>query len=256
MKKIVALAKLILSTLLSFSKQIFTAIKDAAIPEIEKCEYYSNALGLYVKLEEAFTRERRSKFSKEIRAADKKRDTLYKGIKHRIRGFMLSLVEAEQSAALLIWRIIERNGVDLERMKYNDESSHLNKVLAEVKTPEGEAALKLLGLTEAFAMLATAQQEFETLYQSRGVDDTDRKAFESASALRCRFEDAMEQLIRYAESQAMVNPASKWVQVYNQIVTFSDKIELDLKQSEGRAEAKKKEQKPADPNHPNLSELL
>jgi hypothetical protein len=254
MKQLVNYSKLTLALLVTFGEQVLKVFKGLSIPEIETCAYYNNAFGLFAKMQDAFNREQRSKFSQQVRLADGKRDNLFRGIKHRLRGFLISENEAERTAAQLIWRIIERNGISLDKMKLNTESSNLNKLLAELKLPDGVAALQLLGLTAVFALLAVAQQEFENLYQSRGVDDTERKEYDAASTIRLEFEEALELLLKYTESQAMVNPTSKWVKAHAQIVNFGEKFELDLRQSEGRTEAKAKQQPHSDT--PNLSELL
>jgi hypothetical protein len=232
---------LVLATLVTFGEQVFKVFKDLAIPEIETCTYYTKPVGLFAQLKEAQNREQRSQYSQQVKQADKKRDTLFSGIKYRLRGFRISLVDAERAAAELIWRVIERNGVALDRQKLNVESSNLNKLLAELQTPECVAAIKLLGLTDAIAQLAGAQKAFEEVYQSRGVDDTERKEYDSASTIRQAFEEALELLLKYAESQAFVNPTSKWAQAHAQIVTFGEKFELDLRQAKGREEAKEKE---------------
>lgn len=241
MKQLLSFSKLVLATLVTFGEQVFKVFKDLAIPEIETCAYYNNAVVQFAQLKESQNREKRSQFSQQVKQADKKRDTLFSGIRYRLRGFRISLVDAERAAAELVWRVMERNGVALDRQKLNVESSNLNKFLAELQTPECVAAIKLLGLTEAIALLAAAQKAFEEVYQSRGVDDTERKEYESASTIRQKFEEALELLLKYAESQAMVNPTSKWAQAHEQIVTFGQKIELDLRQAQGREEAKEKE---------------
>lgn len=254
MKQLVNYSKLILASLVTFGEQVFRVFKALSIPEIETCAYYNNAFGLFVKMQDAFNREQRSQFSQRVRQADSKRDNLFRGIKYRLRGFLISANDAERTAAQLIWRIIERNGIALDKMKLNTESSNLNKLLAELKSPDAVAALLLLGLTAVFAQLAVAQQEFEDVYQSRGVDDTERKEYDAASTIRIDFEQALELLLKYTESQAMVNPTSKWVLAHEQIATFGEKFELDLRQAEGRTEAKATQQPHSDT--PNLSGLL
>jgi hypothetical protein len=252
MKQLINFSKLVLASLVTFGEQVFRVFKDLSIPEIETCAYYTKAVGLFVKLVEALNRELLSQYSQLVRQADGKRDNLFRGIKHRLRGYLISFNDAERAAAQLIWRIIERNGIALDKMKLNDESSNLNKLLAELKSPECVAAIKLLGLTEAFAMLATAQKEFEDVYQSRGVDDTERKAYDSASTIRVEFEQALELLLKYTESQAMVNPGSKWEQAHAQIVTFGEKFELELRQAQGRTDAKDAAKQQNTPNLDNI----
>ena len=252
MKQLVNFSKLILASLVTFGEQVFKVFNDLSIPEIETCSYYTKAVNLFAKLKEALNRELRSKYSQLVKQADKKRDTIFKGIKHRLRGFLISYSDAERAAAQLIWRIIERNGVSLEDDKYNVESSKLNKILAEIQTPECAAAIKQMGLTEAFALLAGAQKEFEDTYQSRGVDDTERKEYDSASTIRVEFEDALELLLKYTESQAMVNPTSKWAQAHAQIFTFGQKFELDLRQAQGREDAKEAAKQQSSTNLDNI----
>lgn len=252
MNQLVNFSKLILASLVTFGEQVFGVFKNLSIPEIETCSYYNHAAGLFTNLKEAQNREKRSQYSKEVKRLDAKRDTLFSGIKYRLRGFLISINDAERAAAQLVWRVIERNGVSLERQKLNVESSNLNKLLTEFKSPECAAALKLLGLTEVVALLAAAQKEFEDVYQSRGVDDTERKEYESASTIRAEFEQALELLLKYAESQAFVNPTSKWAQAHAQIVTFGEKFELELRQAQGRTDAKDAVKQQDTPNLDNI----
>lgn len=238
MKQFINFSKLILATLVSLGDQICRVYTDLGIPEIDANPYFAKTKGLHDKMEEAFNRERRSQYSQRVKLLDQKRDTIFSSIKHRIRGFLISVVDEERAAATLIWRIVERNGISLDRQKLNVESSSLNKLLSEVQTPESVEAIKLLGLTETFALLAGAQKEFEDAYQSRGINDTERKEYDSASTLRAEFEESLELLLKYTESMAFVNPDSKWAQAHAQIATFAEKVEVDLRQAQGRNDAK------------------
>ncbi len=95
MNQLVNFSKLILASLVTFGEQVFGVFKSLAIPEIETCSYYNNAAGLFTNLKEAQNREKRSQYSKEVKRLDAKRDTIFSGIKYRLRGFMISLNDAE-----------------------------------------------------------------------------------------------------------------------------------------------------------------
>ena len=66
------------------------------------------------------------------------------------------------------------------------------------------------------------------------------------------FEEALELLLKYTESQAMVNPTSKWAQAHAQIVTFGQKFELDLRQAQGREDAKEAAKQQSSTNLDNI----
>jgi hypothetical protein len=101
-----------------------------------------------------------------IRAAIKRRDDAFLGIRRTVKGYSTHFEVAKRQAAELLMRSFERYA-KANRLPYNEAAAEIAAILRDWATPDFSAALTLLQLSEWRNELHAAQANFTALYLDR-----------------------------------------------------------------------------------------
>ena len=229
MKQSFRLARIVLAKVLAYGNQILLIVESESITGLESCIPYLKLKEIDTSIEERYKQDRKNKHTERVNAADAKRDTLYRQLLHMVGSFLFSTVAEQKSAAVRINRVLRMFGRRLPDQELNTQSTNLNKMLVELSKSEYSADIQLLSIAPVIDLLRAAQGEFDTIYFQREVDQAETHEMVSASTLRPAYEQAIYDMITYAEAQRVVGGDPKWVQVCKLIETLNETFEAQLR---------------------------
>jgi hypothetical protein len=143
--------------------------------------------------------------------ADKKRDTLFGGLKDILVGHSKLAVSPYYQSAKEIYAIIEKHDIALDRYKYAEETAQLKKLLEELDLAANAAKIEQMQLAAIITQLKTAQVEFEKLFNETAGENSELRLMESATSMRKNLEAAMRNyfnLVKAMSSQPV------WKELY------------------------------------------
>jgi hypothetical protein len=127
---------------------------------------------------------RKSYYTKEIEAADKKRDELFRGLYVVLKGMQRQPVAAKQEAAMRLFNLLEGYQKAVLDDNYAAESAAIHNLLQDLK--EGyKADVALFALTEWVAAIDQAEKEFLSL-DSRRTQESINKPKENLQQARAK----------------------------------------------------------------------
>lgn len=118
---------------------------------------------------------KKSKLTAQIAELDKRRDSLFAGLKSTIDSWSKHhYITEKRNAALAIVDVIANYGKDITSIRYQQETAILNAIIEHLQN-ELAPQVSVLELTEWVTTLQTANSEFNTLYISRAVEVSGNK---------------------------------------------------------------------------------
>jgi len=222
-------SRLALPNLLSYGKQTIFIVESESITGLDTCPPFIKLKEVDTSIESSYKFDRKSKYTDDVKAADEKRDKILKQLFHIVKGFTNSTIEAEVNAAELISRAITLFGKDLPSQPNNTKSANLNGLLLELSKRNYTPAIELLNLKAVLGLLKTAQMEFEMVFYHRGVDKAKAKGIPTASNLRVDYEQAIRDMISYAEAQVTINADANWKHICSLIETQNAAYEAQIR---------------------------
>jgi hypothetical protein len=116
---------------------------------------------------------------------DQRRDNLFNGIVHLIKGRMLiSEDPVILRAADVLLHSIDKLGKNVTGQGYARESVLLNALFKELETAEPAAAVNTLGISAEIELLKAAQKDFEAIVQKKVDELSDQDGPKAVDALR------------------------------------------------------------------------
>lgn len=243
MNLILNLARLVLGNLIAYGNQILLFIESEGIAGLETCIPYLKLKEADTAIEKSYKLDRKNKYTEEVKAADKTRDNIYRQLLKIIGSFLFSPVAAEKSAAERLNHLIRLYGQDLPNQPLKEESTNLNGMLTELAKSEYADAIALLKVSEVIEHLRSAQQEFERVYYSRGVKQAETNETPKASKQREAYEEAIRNMITYAEAQGVIGGDPKWAHVCSLIETLNAPFMAQMHTKKANAPETKEENK-------------
>jgi hypothetical protein len=161
-----------------------------------------------------FDRKAYSGKGKLVGAADLLRDNYFKGILKSLLGLTQMEGLVAHQDALDLYDIFETHGLDLYRYSYGDQSTHMDKLIADLDKPENQIKLERVHLTEAYNLMKAAHQNFEVNFGDQTEANAQLHQMESASSLRGSLEVALRNYFNTVESMKDV---VGWQDLYGEI---------------------------------------
>lgn len=165
---------------------------------------------------------RTSKFTTRLLEADNQRDRLFLGLRHLVVGFTFHPDQQLARAARVLETLIQSRGVSLQTYGYIEESSQLNGLLADLKSPAAQQAIATIQLEFMVDVLAQAQEEFEAIYQQKVASE----AVQNLPGITASKRDLTRYLTRvfqYIDTQAEIN-----AEKYGSVVEKIDEVIVDV----------------------------
>jgi hypothetical protein len=116
---------------------------------------------------------RKSYYTKEIEAADKKRDDLFRGLHAVLKGLQRQPVAAKQEVAMRLFNLLEGYQKAVLDDNYAAESAALHNLLQDL-TGSYKADVALFALTEWVTAIEQAEKEFLALDTQRTQESVDK----------------------------------------------------------------------------------
>lgn len=133
-----------------------------------------------------------------VEAADRKRDDLFLYVAQTITTGKLCPLSAKRQAAEALDYMLTpyRNA---PRLNYASNTAAVNDFLEQAGSLKYAPHVKTLGLEEAIAALATANNEFNAIYTERSVENLSRAVSETMKSIRSRVD------VAYKEAASAIN---------------------------------------------------
>lgn len=200
------LASLSLSTIAVSDEPAFAVVKDNPLLAAVKTEYSYYDL-LYAK--KAFSGR-----GEELVVRDENRDTPFGALKDILLGHAKATGSPFQADAQVLYGIVEKYGIGLDRLKYSEETAQMVKLLQELDQPENKARIERLLLTPIVAQIKTAQTAFEELFHELAGINGELKQMQSASSTRRALEVALRD---YFHLLTAMNKLAGWKELYGKM---------------------------------------
>ena len=131
----------------------FAVVKDNPLLAAVKTEYVFYDL--------VYTKKAYSGRGDELIESDNNRDRPFGALKDILLGHAKATGSPYQADAKVLYGVIEKYGIGLDRLKFSEETAQMVKLLQELDQPENVARIERLLLTSIVAQIKTAQTEQE-----------------------------------------------------------------------------------------------
>jgi hypothetical protein len=176
-----------------------------------------------------FEHEQHQKHTDLLTALDEKRDHLYIGIRHLLRGNSYHFEATKQEAAKRLQLHLLGYGKNVNRMGYQMQTAIISNMLKEWQTqPNLQEAVSLLAMDDWVANLAEVNTTFNKLYVER-VTDKVAKEVPSFTSLRTSVTKAYRALIDRIQAFKTLQSGTDYTQLHNEIYELVRQYNLLLK---------------------------
>lgn len=165
---------------------------------------------------------RGSKFTSLLAERDSLRDRLFMGFRYYITAFTFHPDEKIANAAQFLENLVEKRGVTLYNLGYTEETSQLNGLLNDLKSPDAQAALVLIQDNYWVTTLTNAQQEFEALYQEK-VETEAIQDLPKLTTSKNNVAHYLSRLLQYIDTNRELNPEK-----YQSVADKIDEVITDV----------------------------
>lgn len=157
-------------------------------------------------METSIAQDQNKAKTEELVVADGERDSLISSLKLFLRANIKWKRENLSENASIIYKIIKKHGLAMANESYEEESSLLDSLLAELALPENAAMLEALNLSALLADLNAAEDYFKTLYLEAAEIEAVKETFIAASVLKKELLVLQRQMVDYLNAMQRANP--------------------------------------------------
>jgi len=183
--------KLSTKELAAMSQRTIAVSDEAAFAVVKNNPLLEALQAVYNDYDAVYVKKTFSGKSELLAEADKKRDTLFGGLKDILVGHSKLTVSPYYQSAKDIYAIIEKHDIALDRYKYAEETAQLKKLLEELDLTDNAAKIEQMQLAAIVSQLKTAQVEFEKLFNETAGENSELRLMESATSMRKNLEAAL-----------------------------------------------------------------
>jgi hypothetical protein len=180
---------------------------------------------LFRKEDEAFTRNRAFEETKDIQAADQKRDELFFFIKRFIENMKYNPDPILKSSGRLLDEALEpyRNA---HRKSFQENTHMIDSFIKEMEENEQRfKALEHLDLIRPLELLKAANESFRSLYDERSAKRRQRSMKDKLKQLRPQVDQAFFEVVKFVNAVYLVShEITKEQSVINELELIIDKI--------------------------------
>ena len=186
---------------------------------------------LYARVDEALMKIMKSAYTAKIQQADKRRDTVFRGLVDKCRAAEKHFrAEAQQAAERL--KILFNTYGNLAKRPINEQTSGVHNLVQEL---EGRFAadIQTVGVQEWVVELKDANNAFAELYRQRFDETTERTDVVLRKA-RTELDAAYRTIIERINALVVVEGEQQWTDFIRSLNTVIDKYAVTIKQRAGR----------------------
>lgn len=172
-----------------------------------------------------------------VEQADEVRDRAFRALVYYLQAANMRNKSEWNAAAGSLNHLLESYGVTLYENSYNEESSKINNLLADIEeSTEYGNAINQLGLNEWLAELKDAQTNFEQAQKNRLEYSANQKTDHTAADVKLQLLNAIRNFFEYVELMAKINPAPEFKELENKLNIITDKYSTSVKQRQQKKE--------------------
>lgn len=108
-----------------------------------------------------------SDYTSQLFIKDQARDNAFIGFRDFISALTHSNNEGKKAAAIILASIFETVGNTIYALGYAVETSKMNSLILNLKTPSAQQAIETIGASDWFEQLSTTQEAFENLNKTK-----------------------------------------------------------------------------------------
>lgn len=131
--------------------------------------------------------------SKNIEELDNQRDKTWNAILMRVKATLLSPFDREAESARIVERIMNLYG-DPRSKSYNEESSAITNLVADLQKPENTEHLGNTGIMQWVPELRTENQQFQAVFNERNAEFAGRESGD-VRAIRLQIDPIYEKIV-------------------------------------------------------------
>lgn len=173
----------------------------------------------------------------ELVDADSERDALISSFKLFLRAHMKWKRENLSKNASILYKIIKKHGLAMARENYEEESTLLDSLLAELAKPNNVQFLEELNLSELIADLNAAEDYFKKLYLESAKIEATKETFIAATILKKELYVLQKQMVNYLNAMQRANP-EKYAAVSKKIAELIKIMNRKIRNRKGKHERK------------------
>lgn len=170
---------------------------------------------LLLLLEDGQKQVRRSAHTESLISLDKKRDEAYLALNYHLSAEERCPVQARKEAAQLL-RIVLKSFGNPSKLNLLEQTSVINRLIAELRQPKYEKAIKQTSLTEWIGYLEAANQNFFSVYQQRR-DDTAGQTSVDLKSVRKQVDAQYQKLTQRIISLMDLEPTEELTTMVNKL---------------------------------------
>lgn len=135
----------------------------------------------------------------EVEILDLKRDTLYRGFKRLLKGF-LRFADSEKAAdAKALLAVLNEVG-DMENLSYAKQNTAMRKLIEKLSAEENTNRIVRLALADEATAMAAAQTAFEAVADEQTLQNTELRQTATASAMRSELQTSLRNVLALISS--------------------------------------------------------
>ncbi|WP_372473387.1 DUF6261 family protein [Capnocytophaga sp. ARDL2] len=157
--------------------------------------------------EEAQKQITKSKYTKELGILDEERDHLYRGMMHRVQSEMLHPDINRRKSAEKVKIVFDAYGRIISS-NYEKQTVELQNLILDLRAPNFVQDAKAIGLREWIDALATANENFHTLYLQRRDEYASRESY-NMKDIRKALDDVFKKLRDVTAALAILQPSDE-----------------------------------------------
>jgi hypothetical protein len=188
--------------LAAMCQRTFTVSSEAAFTTVTNNPLLTALQTVYNEYDAVYVKKTFSGKSELLASADKKRDTLFGGLKDILLGHSKLSISSYNQTAKDVYAIIELHDIALDRFSYAEETAQLKKLLEELALPGNAAKVEQMQLTGIVTELKTAQAEFENLFNQAAGENSELRLMESATSMRQQLEAALRDYLNLVKAMS------------------------------------------------------
>ena len=200
----------------TFTDRFLALQKNATSETLDLSLIISPLDSIFQRYELVLRKERKSEYTAKLAAADEVRDRAYLALRHYLVACSYASLEGYTAAADTLLSIFKRLGWSMHSLGYQNESSRMGNLIAELQTDENTALLNTVQATAWLERMMTAADAFEAMFQQKltaeAADDTT-----SAYRLRKDLQQQIEMNLSWMEVQQQFNKSDELATLIEQV---------------------------------------
>ena len=216
MSKIGKLTIAALGMVIKLLLDLFDTVKNE---ELQTSEQYLNSKRDAQSYLNSFNKATASRYSPEVAAREKQRNTSISALIKHVRTQMEAPIPAIREAAMRVYAVIKIHGniSRIVKLSQGDKTTAIDSLLAHIMRDISSEDIATLNLAPWIDGVKQAQANFLASYIQRSNSNAHEADIESASAQRPQLEKSLQQLTKFIEAKAMLDPNPLWHDLSNRI---------------------------------------